>query len=119
MARSKAKQVRAKPGTVTLEGVDPDGNETEVTWKIHALDGDTLLEVDEMDEDEDSLEIIEHMLYHTLVQDDPEVEREEVMDMDWPFLMEILEKIGEVNGMEDFFDEEAIKKELQNRQSTK
>lgn len=119
MARSKARQVRAPPQTVTLEGVDENGNETEVTWKIYALDGEELLKVDEFDEDEDSAEIFEHMLYKTLVQDDPDIQKDEVLNFDWPFLEQFLEAIGEVNGMEDFFDKEEIKEELQNRQSTK
>jgi len=116
MARSKARQVRAPPETVTLEGVDEDGNETEVTWKIYALEGEELLKVEEFDEDEDSVEILEHMLYATLKKDDPNIEKDEVLNFDWPFLEQFLEAIGEVNDMPDFFDEEEIKKELQNRQ---
>lgn len=114
MARSKAQQVSAKPAEVTLEGVDPEGNETEVTWKIHALDMDTLLEVESMPENANK-ERLQHILYNTLVQDDPNVTEDEVLEMDAGFIMSIMEKIGEVNGIEDFFDEEEIKSAMENR----
>jgi len=114
MARSKAQQVAAKPEEVTLEGVDPDGNDTEVTWKIYALDMDTLLEVESMPENANK-ERLQHILYNTLKQDDPNLEKDEVLQMDAGFIMTIMDKIGEVNGIEDFFDEEQIQQAMENR----
>ena len=114
MARSKAQQVSAKPAEVTLEGVDPEGNETEVTWKIHSLDMDTLLEVESMPENANK-ERLQHILYHTLKQDDEHLEKEEVLQMDAGFIMDIMEKIGEVNGIEDFFEEGGIKGGMEKR----
>lgn len=116
MARNKARKVRAPPETVTLEGVDENGDETEVTWKIYALEGDELLKVEEFDEDEDSKEILRYMLYTTLKKDDPDIRKEDVLEFDWPFLEDFLKAIGEVNDMPDFFDEEEIRNELQKRQ---
>lgn len=114
MARSKAQQVAAKPEEVTLEGVDPNGNDTEITWKIHALDMDRLLEVETMPEDANKKRL-KHILYHTLKQDDENLEKDEVLEMDAQFVMAILEKIGEVNGIEDFFDEEQIQQAMENQ----
>lgn len=115
MARSKAQQVSAKPGSVTLEGVDENGNETEVEWQIHPLDGDAFLELESMPENA-AKERLEHLLYETLKQDDPNLEKEDVLDMEFVFLEKILEEIAEVNGIEDFSDEEALKQAMENRQ---
>ena len=115
MARSKAEKVRAAPETVTLEGVDENGNPEEIKWQVRALKGDEMLAMESIPEDANR-ERLDHLIFNSLKEDDPNLEKSQCVEMfDFPHLEKILDAVAEVNGLEDFFDEDEVKEVLKNQ----
>lgn len=115
MARSKAEKVRAAPKTVTLEGVDENGEEVEISWEVRPLKGDEMLKLEDIPENQ-SGKRLKHLVYESLKDDDPNLEKENCLSVfDFKHLEKVLQTIAEVNDLEDFFDEDEIKEALKER----
>lgn len=113
MAMSKAQKLNSKPKTVELEGVDENGDETTIEWKVRPLEGEEVMALEDFDDDEDK-ERIKHLLYHALKEDDPHLKKDHVLQLDFNHMQELLEAVGDVMGFEeDFFDEETLKEAMQ------
>lgn len=112
MSRSKAQQIAARPEQVTLEGVDPEsGKDVELDFEIAPLEMQELMQVQAIPENAAEKRLKE-VLYHSLKDDDPNLEREHFSDFHFKFVNQLLEAIGEVNGIEDFFSEEEIRQAM-------
>lgn len=113
MSRSKAQQIAAQSKTVKLEGIDPEtGDDNEVEFVIEPLEMQHLMQVQAIPENA-AKKRLKEVLYHSLKDDDPNLEREHFEDFHFKFVNELLEVIGEVNGIEDFFSEEEIQQAME------
>lgn len=96
---SKIENLVAEPETVEVLGEE---------FMIHPLEGDELLKVMMMSDKGSDREAITQLVVKTLQKDDEDVTRSEVLEAPAALFMKTMQKLQEVNGLEDFFDEAEI-----------